>query len=152
MRRNTVKLRKRIGALALIFGMGIAVGLLGCKTNTVTAPLAPGYQNSADQKIGQTLAGANWFYTSVQCSTLGQGFSQTTHACDPTVAVQKYTPAAAEKTALNELSLAINTANAIYLQYHNGQATLQQAQDAVNNVSAKQTSAEAVVPQSVGVR
>jgi len=124
--------------------------LPGCKA-TVNPPLAPGYSNQTDQKLGQTLAGANAFYTSVQCATSGHAYDPTTHACN-TQEVQIYTPAPEEKTALNDLSLAINTANSVYLQYHNGSATLQQAQAAVNAVSSKQASAEAVVPHTLGVR
>lgn len=143
----------RLKAYLVICGLAFAMTfVVGCKTNTVTQPLAPGYNNATDQTLGQTLAGANWFYASVQCSTIGQGFNQTTHVCDPNVIVQKYTPAETEKSALNDLSLAINAANAIYLQYHHGTATLAQAQAAVSLVSSKQASAEAVVPQSVGVR
>ena len=105
--------------------------LAGCKTTTgTTPPLAPGYQNSADQQMGQILAGAHAFYQQIQQDSAAG-----------TVALS-----AGEKTALNDLGTAINYAQTAYLAYHNGQGTQAAAQAAVDAVSAKQTAVQALIP------
>ena len=117
-----MKLRKRIGALALIFAMGIAVGLLGCKTNTVTAPLAPGYLNATDQKMGQDLAALNGFVLQEKAN----------YAALPAAAQ------ATEKPVLNDLITATDLANASYQAYHAGTQTQGQVQTAIAAAQAKQ--------------
>lgn len=105
--------------------------LTGCtKTaTTATPPLAPGYSNSTDQQLGSTLAAADAFYNKLQSDQKSGAFS----------------PTAAEVTSLNVLQVALATANPIYLAYHNGTATLAQAQAAVNQVSTAQTAAQSLI-------
>lgn len=100
-----------------------------CKTTSTTPPpLAPGYSNSADQTMGETLAAANAFYKRIQ-----QNVQQGT-----------MTLSANEKTAMNDLATALNIANGTYLAYHSGTATQAQAQTAINTVSQKQQAAAAL--------
>jgi hypothetical protein len=111
--------------LALI--LLLAVPLMGCKpASTTTTPqtLAPGYANSADQAMGETLVAAHAFYTTIQGD----------------VTSGKYTPSATEKTSLNNFATALNSAQIIYIAYHAGQSTQAQAQAAVNAVTAQQAS------------
>lgn len=89
---------------------------------TNPAQLAPGYQNAADQQMGQILSGARSFYTSIQ-----QQSQAGTLTLTPTV-----------KAAFNDFGTALNGAESVYLAYHNGQATQAQAQTAVNAVQTKQ--------------
>lgn len=105
--------------------------LAGCKTSTTptTQTLAPGYTTQADQTMGETLAGAHSFYTTIQQD----------------VASGKYTPSATEKTALNNFATSLNVAQTIYISYHAGQATLAQAQAAVNTVQTQQTTLQATI-------
>lgn len=127
---------------AFLLASALALTTAGCKTATnppQPQTLAPGFQNPADQAMDQALVGAHNFYQTIQCSTLGQGIIQATGACDPNTTVTKYTPSAAEKTALNNFSTALNSAQIIYIAYHAGQSTQAQAQAAVNSVTAQQT-------------
>lgn len=123
---------KRLLKLAAIATFSLALGwATGCTTSaTNPATLAPGYQNPADQTMGQTLAAAHAFYQNIQQDS----------------AAGKVTLSAAEKTALNDLGTAINVAQTAYLAYHNGQATQAQAQAAVDQASTKLTTAQALIP------
>lgn len=105
---------------------------MGChKTTTQTNPavLAPGYTSQADQTLGTTLKGIHDFYTGLTAR----------------IAADKRVLGPSESAALTSLSLAINTADTVYVAYHNGQATLQQAQAAVSNASAAQAKAQSQV-------
>ena len=86
------------------------------------ATLAPGYANATDQQLGQILAGARQFYLSIQAQSQAGTLT--------------LTPAV--KVAFNDFALALNQADAIYLAFHNGTATLIQAQTAVDVVRLKQ--------------
>jgi hypothetical protein len=59
--------------------------------------------------------------------------------------VGKYKPSAAEKAALNNFALALNSAELIYKAYHAGSATSAQAQAAVNAVTVQQSAIQATV-------
>ena len=103
---------------------------LGCATATApTPPTAPGFSSQADQTMDQVLVGARTFYVSIQKK----------------VTAGTYTPSASEKTALNTFASALNTAESVYLAYHNGTATQAQAQTAVDSVSAQQTTLQATI-------
>lgn len=99
--------------------------LAGCKTTTgTTPPLAPasGYNSQYDQQAGQILAAARAFYLSVQQqSASGQ------MVLSPT-----------EKQAFNVFGITLNGADAVYLAYHAGNATIVQVQTAVNQVQQQQ--------------
>lgn len=119
--------RLAIGILSLAL-----LGLPGCKTaTTTTAPqtLAPGYLNSADEVMGETLVGAHAFYVTIQQD----------------VANGKYAPSAAEKTALDNFATALNAAQVLYISYHAGVATQAQAQNAVNSVTIQQTALQSTL-------
>jgi hypothetical protein len=79
--------------------------------------------------MDQVLVGAKSFYVSIQKQ----------------VTAGTYTPSASEKTALNTFASALNTAESVYLAYHNGTATQAQAQTAVDSVSAQQTTLQATI-------
>lgn len=119
-------LKKAVLILALIVPV-MTVGCVKPNTTTQSAALAPGYQNQADQVMGQTLVGAHAFYAQIQSD----------------VANGKYAPSATEKTALNNFATALNTAQIVYLSYHAGQTTQAQAQAAVNSVVTQQTALQA---------
>jgi hypothetical protein len=105
--------------------------LTGCATATSpTPPLAPGYINQADQVMGQTLAAAHAFYQNIQQDS----------------AAGKVTLSPTEKTALNDLGTALNAAQTLYLNYHNGTATQAAAQTAVNQVTTQQAAVQAMIP------
>lgn len=116
---------KRIPILLLGLALLIPVVPTGCaKPNTTTPPaaLAPGYQNPADQQMGEILAGAHAFYNSIaQQSAAG------TLTLTPSV-----------KTAFNAFGVTLNSAQTVYLSYHAGAATQAQAQAAVNAVQQQQ--------------
>ncbi len=106
------------------------VPVTGCvKPNTTQTPqtLAPGYQNQADQVMGQTLVGAHAFYAQIQQD----------------VANGKYTPSPTEKTALNNFATTLNAAQMVYIGYHSGLNTQAQAQAAVNSVVTQQNALQA---------
>ena len=113
-------------ALALL----VPVGMTGCKTVTTTQPLAPGYLNQADETMGRALAAAEAFYQKIQLQS----------------AAGTVTLSAPEKKVLNDLGTAINAADPLYLAYHNGQGTQAAAQAAIDQVTAKQTAAQAQIP------
>ena len=123
---------KRLRKIGYCLVFGLAVGLaIGCRTVTApTPPVAPGYINSADQTMGETLAAAHAFYVRIQSDA----------------ALGSFTLNATEKAAMNALAASLNVAQPIYLAYHAGTATEAQAEAAVKDVSAKQTAV-----QSMGV-
>ena len=86
------------------------------------AQLSPGYQNQADQQMGEILSGARAFYVSIQ-----QQSAAGTLTLDATT-----------KLAFNSFGTALNSAEAVYLAYHQGQATQAAAQAAVNTVQSQQ--------------
>lgn len=99
---------------------------LGCTPATTTtspAAVAPGYLNAADQQMGQILAGARAFYTTIQQDS----------------SAGKVTLSAIEKTAFNDFGVSLNTAETVYLAYHSGTATQASAQAAVNTIQQKQS-------------
>jgi len=105
---------------------------MGCKTPTSTTPpaaLAPGFSSQADQTMDQVLVGAHEFYLNIQAQ----------------VAAGKFTPAPTEKTALNTFASAVNTAETVYLAFHNGTATQAAAQAAVDSVAAQQTALQSAI-------
>jgi hypothetical protein len=110
----------------------LALPLLGCPAANTTTPataLAPGFSSQADQTMDQVLVGAHTFYTTVQQD----------------IASGKYTPSASEKVALNTFATALNTAQTIYINFHNGTATQAQAQTAVNNLQTQQTALQSTI-------
>lgn len=117
-------MKRRLMKLAAVATLFLAIGwMTGCTPTTTTpAQLAPGYQNSADQQMGEILAGAHAFYVSIEQQSAGGSLTLT-----PTV-----------KAAFNDFGVSLNAAQAIYLAYHNGGATQAAAQTAVNAVQSKQ--------------
>lgn len=110
----------------------VLMGPMGCVKATSTTPaaaLAPGYQNQADQTMGQALVAAHAFYVTIQQD----------------VASGKYTPSPAEKTTLNNFATVLNSAQIVYISYHAGTATQAQAQASVNAVQAQQTAVQATL-------
>ncbi len=115
----------RWAAIAAIYGIvGLfSVGCTPAATNPTTpAQLAPGYNNAADQQMGEILSGARAFYQSIQQQSLSG----------------KLVLTPAQKIAFNDFGVAINTAESIYLSYHGGGATQAAAQSAVDRVQTKQ--------------
>jgi hypothetical protein len=81
--------------------------LAGCPAASSTTPpaaLAPGYTSQVDQQMGQALAALR-----------AGDYAATTAYLSLTPAQQ-----AAEKTALNNFTSAVNTADTLYLAYHAG--------------------------------
>ena len=114
------------------FLLPLVLLLAGCHAATSTTPpvaLAPGFSSQADQTVDQILVGARVFYVSIQDS----------------VNAQTYTPTPAALKALNDFGVALNTAETVYLAYHNGTATLAQAQAAAATVSTQQTAVSTLV-------
>lgn len=112
---------KRFLAPALL---SIALMVSGCTGTTVTPPLAPGYLTPADQQMGEILAGAHSFYTTIQQES----------------ASGQMTLSPTEKTAFNAFGVSLNAAQTIYLAYHTSPtpANLSAAQAAVNQVQQQQ--------------
>lgn len=110
----------------LLVLLALCLPLAACKPSNPTTPaqLAPGYQNSADQQMGEILAGAHAFYNRVQQDSAGGGLQ-----LSPT-----------EKTAFNAFGVSLNAAQTVYLAYHAGTATQAQAQAAVDKVQQQQAS------------
>jgi hypothetical protein len=117
---------KRILKLAAIASLGFAVGwTIGCGQHanpTPPAQTAPGYNNQADQQMGEILSGAHAFYTSIQ-----QQSQAGTLTLQPAV-----------KAAFNQFGISLNAAQTVYLAYHQGTATQAQAQTAVDKVQSEQ--------------
>jgi hypothetical protein len=109
-----------------VLALALPLMLAGCSTTTATQPatLAPGYQNSADQQMGEILAGAHSFYTAIQTQSAAGSLTLT----------------AAQKAAFNDFGVSLNAADTVYLAYHASPtaANLSAAQTAVNVVTAKQ--------------
>jgi hypothetical protein len=106
--------------------------ILGCHAATSTTPpaaLAPGFSSQADQTLDQILVGAHGFYTSIQGS----------------VNAGTYTPSPTTLTALNDFGTVLNTADTVYLAYHNGTATLAQAQAAAATLQTQQATLQTLV-------
>jgi hypothetical protein len=107
--------------------MSLCLTLTACPGSNPSNPstpaqLAPGYQNQADQQMGQILSGARAFYVSIQQqSTAG------TLTLDATT-----------KQAFNTFGVSLNAAESVYLAYHQGQATQAAVQTAVNQVQTQQ--------------
>jgi hypothetical protein len=103
--------------------IALCLPMTACTPSTTNpATLAPGYQNAADQQMGEILAGAHSFYSSIQQqSTAGT-----------------LTLSATQKTAFNDFGVSLNAAQTVYLAYHAGTATQAAAQTAVNTVQTKQ--------------
>jgi len=109
---------------------------VGCKTNTVQPPLAPGYINSTDQSMGETLAAAHAFYHALYNDSQPQNGQPA-----------KWTPKPQEKTALNALEASLNVAQPLYLAYHQGSTTVSvtEVQNAVADVIAKQAALQSQI-------
>lgn len=129
-------MRRSLLALALCLPM-----LLGCPATTATpaATLAPGYSSMADQQMGEVLAGARTFYSTIQCETKGLNWSQLTSQCvsDPNI-TSPMVLSDTEKKNFNDFGKSLNLAETVYISFHNGTATQQAAQDQVNIVQSKQ--------------
>lgn len=89
---------------------------------TIPAQLAPGYQNSADQQMGQILSGARAFYVSIQQQQAAGQLGLTPETTK----------------AFNTFGVSLNAAESVYLAYHAGTATQAAAQTAVNTVQSQQ--------------
>jgi len=117
---------KRLMKLTAYLTLGLGIGwMIGCTTATApTPPLAPGYTSQADQTMGEILAGAHSFYTSIQQQS----------------AAGTMTLSATEKQAFNVFAVSLNTAQTVYLAYHANPtaANLAAAQTAVNQVQQQQ--------------
>lgn len=102
----------------------LALALTGCAAkNPVNAP-APGYTSTQDQTLGQNLAGLNSFVAQEKLN----------------YAALSPDKQAVEKPYLNTLIDSLNVADALYVSYHRGQATLQQVQTAYSTADAAKTS------------
>jgi hypothetical protein len=111
----------------------LAFCLIGCKASSAPAvPPAPGYLNSADQTLGESLAAVNAFANQEKVNYAAESPSQQ----------------AIEKPYLNGLITATNLANASYQAYHAGSQTLAQAQSALAAAQA----AQANLTQANGVK
>lgn len=109
---------------AVLF-LSMMFGMAACTPSAKpTAPvaLAPGYNNAADQQMGEILSGARGFYVSIQSQSQAG-----TLTLSPTV-----------KASFNQFGVSLNAAEAIYLAYHSGQATQAAAQASVNTVQSQQ--------------
>lgn len=118
---------KRYLAVMTLAIMTICLGgMVACTpkaTNPTTpAQLAPGYQNAADQQMGEILAGAHAFYNRIQQDSASGSLQLTPQ----------------EKTAFNAFGVSLNAAQSVYLAYHAGTATQAQAQTAVDKVKSEQ--------------
>src|ERR1017187_2379115 len=110
--------------LLIAFTLSLSM-LAGCATATAPPqPLAPGYSSTADQTMGEILAGAHAFYQSIQQES----------------ANGQMTLSATEKAAFNVFGTTLNGAQSVYLAYHANPtaANLSAAQTAVNQVQTQQ--------------
>lgn len=99
--------------------------MIGCGAiNSTTPPTAPAVFDP-----GPTLAAADAFYNKLQSDQKAGKFS----------------PTAAEVTALNALQTALTVANPLYKAYQNGTGTLAAAQAAVGKVSTAQANAQVLI-------
>jgi len=120
-------MKRALRILALTAASFAAVGWLTACTPAATNPttpaqLAPGYQNAADQQMGEILSGAHAFYTSIQ----------------EQVQAGTLTLSADGKAKFNDFGIALNSAQIVYLGYHSGANTQAQAQASVNIMQQKQ--------------
>lgn len=111
---------KRLALLSL----ALALPLVGCNPVTTNPPTAPGYLNSVDQQMGEILAGARSFYTSIQTQSANGTMTLT----------------AAQKQAFNTFGQGLNQAEQLYLAYHANPTAANQAaaQTAVNGIQTQQ--------------
>lgn len=122
---------KKILIQAMVLGMCL-VPISGCgAVNSTTPPaaVAPGYLNQADQIMGEVLQSAHALYYRLQQDSL----------------TGKFVPSPAEVTVLNNLQVALNSAQPIYIAYHNGTATQNQAQIAVDSVKQNQAAVQSLI-------
>ncbi len=134
----------------ILLSLSLLLCAVGCAPTTTTPPLAPGYANQTDQVMGETLAAANGFYHSIQCQTQAKAWDATAKTCAASPQVTSaMTLTPTEKTAFNSFAVALNTANAVYLNFHAGTATQAQAQTAINTVQTQQSAIEAQITQAV---
>lgn len=120
-------MKRRLLKLATIAALSLAVGWMTACTPSATPStqaLAPGYQNSADQQMGEILAGAHSFYNSIQ-----QQSQAGTLVLTPAV-----------KLAFNTFGTELNLAQLQYLEYHANPtpASLATVQKSVNEVQSQQ--------------
>ena len=108
---------------ATFAALALCLMLAGCKPSTTTAPLAPGYQNAADQQMGESLAALNAFVNQEKVNYTALTTAQQ----------------ATEKPYLNDLILTTNLANAAYQAYHAGTGTAAAAQTALTTAQNSQT-------------
>ncbi len=102
----------------------IIIGIAGCTpASGPTPPLAPGYANHQDETLGQTLSAMHQF-----AQTLSDD-----------AATGKFKPSPAEKIAVNDFIISLNAAQNVYIAYHNGTQTEDQAQLAIDTAKAKQS-------------
>lgn len=123
----------KVKSIILALALTIPLGTVGCAKSTApTPPVAPGYTSQADQTMGEILAAAHAFYTSVQQQTAAG-----TMTLSPT-----------EKSAFNAFAATLNGAQIAYLAYHSNPTptNLSIAQNAVNQVQTQQ----ATLPQPKG--
>lgn len=116
---------KRFRSLVKIAALSLALGwLTACTPSATPTALAPGYLNSADQQMGEILAGARSFYTSIQQQS----------------AAGTLTLTATVKQDFNTFGGVLNGAEAAYLTYHQtpNPTTQAAAQSAVNQVQSQQ--------------
>lgn len=103
--------------------LALCLTLTACTpSSTPPQALAPGYQNTADQAMGEILSGAHSFYESIQQQSAAGTLILT----------------AQQKAAFNAFGTSLNAAQTVYLAYHAGQATQAAAQTAVNTVQSQQ--------------
>ena len=112
-------MKKMILILALLVPLAACKPVIG-----PTPPLAPGYLNTTDQTMGEILAGAHSFYTTIQQES----------------ASGQMTLSATEKQVFNTFGVTLNAAQTVYLVYHTDPtaANLAAAQMAVNQVQTQQ--------------
>ena len=84
----------------MLIGLALALSVTGCKTTP--APLPAGAVNSVDAGLNENLQAAHAAVVQYQAD----------------VTAGKHTPTAAEKTVVNALIVALNTADPLYQSYH----------------------------------
>jgi len=116
----------------LLAGILLLAGCGAVHTNTPPATLAPDYYNSIDESLGKGLASVNFFVKQEKVN----------------YAAATQDVKAAEKSSLNNLIMAVDYANTVYVDYHNGSATLAQAQEALTKAQTLQS----ILTSTKGVR
>ena len=108
----------------LLLLLAFCLPLIACTPSTTAPPTAPGYLSSTDQTMGEILAGARGFYTTIQQES----------------AAGTITLTAAQKSAFNTFGVSLNAAESVYLAYHASPtaANLAAAQTAVNAIQTQQ--------------